>query len=81
VNTALPIPTENLIIKDVVEVSDTNKSSDKHLCSPVCVDRKPLFKVFGSFLGLPLEQCGNFPLIRDVEEPYYINYLVHCRDF
>jgi len=33
-NTALPILTENLIVEDVEEVSDTSKSSDKHVCSP-----------------------------------------------
>ena len=60
-NTELPLLAENLIVKDVVEVSDTSKTSDKHVCSPVCADRKPLFEVFGSFLVLPSEECGNYP--------------------
>jgi len=68
VNTTVPILTENLIVKDVVEVSDNSKSSDKHVCSPVCADQKLLFEVFRSFLVLPSEQCGNSPWITDLEE-------------
>ena len=34
-----------------------------------CVDLKPLFEVFGSFLVLPSEQRGNSTWSSDLEEP------------
>ena len=68
-NNAVPILTENLIVKDAVGVSDTSKSSDKHVCSPLCVDRKLRLEVFESFLVLPSEQRGNCPCSPAFEEP------------
>ena len=54
------------IDEKVDEILDTSDSSDKHICSLACADRKPLF---GSFIVLPTEQRGNSPWIPDNEEP------------
>jgi len=54
--------TENLIVEDVVEVSDTTKSSDKHVCSPFVFEPKTAVLSVWDFLVLPSEHCGISPL-------------------
>jgi len=65
------IITEALTVSEVIKdpAVETSDGSDQHVCSPVCVNRKPLFELFGSFLVLPPEQRGNCPWIPDLEEP------------
>jgi len=48
-NTALPILTE--VVKEEVEVSDTGKSSNKHVCFLVCVNWKLLFQSIWIYLN------------------------------
>jgi hypothetical protein len=64
--------TEVPTVTDVAEedpAADTSESSDQHICSPVCVNRKPLFELFGPFIVLLSGQRGNSPWISDLEEP------------
>jgi len=56
INTALPILTE--IVKDIVEVSDTSKSSCKHACSKFVWSENHCSKCA---IFLPSVQCGNSP--------------------
>ena len=57
----------NEVAKD--PAAEASEGSDQHVCSPVCVNQKPLFELFGSFLVLPSEQWGNCPWIPGLEEP------------